>query len=72
MEGKATFTLTRADSGRVIRQFTEHNLVTDAIRRLLSAGVCDLQAIQLVGFHEEFSADIQESLRRHHAAWEYP
>ena len=30
MEGKATFTLTRADSGRVIRQFTEHNLVTDA------------------------------------------
>lgn len=36
MEGKATFTLARADSGRVIRQFTEHNLVTDAIRRLLS------------------------------------
>ena len=36
MEGKATFTLTRADSGRVIRQFTEHNLVTNAIRRLLS------------------------------------
>lgn len=36
MEGKATFTLARADSGRVVRQFTEHNLVTDAVRRLLS------------------------------------
>lgn len=36
MEGKATFTLAMADSGRVVRQFTEHNLVTDAMRRLLS------------------------------------
>ncbi len=35
MEGKATFTLTDAASGRIIRQFSEHNLVTDAVKRIL-------------------------------------
>lgn len=36
MEGKATFTLTDAASGKIIRQFTEHNLVTDAVKRILN------------------------------------
>ena len=35
MEGKATLTLTEAGSGRVVRKFTEHNLVTDAVKRIL-------------------------------------
>lgn len=36
MKGKATFTLTNAATGRVERKFTEHNLVTNAVSRLLS------------------------------------
>lgn len=36
MKGKATFTLTNAATGRVEREFTEHNLVTNAVSRLLS------------------------------------
>ncbi len=36
MEGKATFTLRRADNGRVVREFTEHNIVTEALSRLLA------------------------------------
>lgn len=35
MEGNATLTLTEAGSGRVVRKFTEHNLVTDAVKRIL-------------------------------------
>ncbi|MDY4587841.1 MAG: hypothetical protein SPD47_05285 [Oscillospiraceae bacterium] len=40
MKGKATFTLTKADTGKVIRQFTEHNIVTDAAQRLLNPPGC--------------------------------
>lgn len=36
MEGKATFTLTEAKTGRVVREVTEHNLVTDAVKRILN------------------------------------
>lgn len=36
MEGKATFTLTNAKTGRIERQFTEHNLVTDAMKNILN------------------------------------
>ncbi len=36
MEGKATFTLTNAKTGRIERQFTKHNLVTDAMKRILN------------------------------------
>lgn len=36
MEGKATFTLTNARTGETVRQFTEHNLVTDAVKRILA------------------------------------
>ncbi len=36
MEGKATFTLKQASTGRTLRQFTEHNIVTEAMSRLLS------------------------------------
>lgn len=35
MEGKATFTLAEAKTGKVVRSFTEHNLVTDAVQRIL-------------------------------------
>lgn len=36
MEGKATFTLTEAKTGKVVRQVTEHNMVTDAVKRILN------------------------------------
>ena len=39
MEGKATLTLTDAKSGRVVKKVTEHNLVTDAVKRTQPAGV---------------------------------
>ena len=35
MEGKATLTLTEAKTGRVVKQLAEHNLVTDAVKRIL-------------------------------------
>ena len=35
MEGKATFTLTEAKTGRTVKQFTEHNMITDAVKRIL-------------------------------------
>ena len=35
MEGKATFTLTEAKTGRTVKQFTEKNLITDAVQRIL-------------------------------------
>ncbi len=35
MEGKATLTLSDAKTGRVVREMEEHNLVTDAVRRIL-------------------------------------
>ncbi|MGN1340927.1 MAG: hypothetical protein ACI4WS_11590 [Oscillospiraceae bacterium] len=35
MEGKATFTLTDARTGRTVKQFTEHNMITDAVKRIL-------------------------------------
>lgn len=35
MEGKATFTLTDAATGKTVKQFTEHNIVTDAVKRIL-------------------------------------
>lgn len=36
MKGKATFILKEAATGRVVREFTEHNLVTDAVSRILN------------------------------------
>ena len=39
MEGKATLTLTDAKSGRVVKKVTEHNLVTDAVKRILNPPV---------------------------------
>ena len=36
MEGKATLTLTDAKTGRVVKELTEHNLVTDAVKRILA------------------------------------
>ena len=36
MEGKATFTLTEAKTGRIVSQVTEHNMVTDAVKRILN------------------------------------
>lgn len=35
MQGKATFTLTDAKSGRTVKQFTEHNMITEAAQRIL-------------------------------------
>lgn len=35
MKGKATFTLTEAKTGRTVKQFTEHNMITDAVKRIL-------------------------------------
>lgn len=35
MQGKATFTLTDARTGRTVKQFTEHNMITDAVKRIL-------------------------------------
>lgn len=35
MEGKATLTLTEAKTGRVVKELREHNLVTDAVKRIL-------------------------------------
>lgn len=35
MKGKATFTLADAKTGRTVRQFTEHNIVTNAVKRIL-------------------------------------
>ena len=40
MKGTATFTLANAATGRIVRQFAEHNLVTDAAKRLLSPPGC--------------------------------
>lgn len=39
MEGKATLTLTDAKTGRVVKELTEHNLVTDAVKRILNPPV---------------------------------
>lgn len=39
MEGKAILTLTDAKSGRVVKKVTEHNLVTDAVKRILNRPV---------------------------------
>ena len=36
MKGKATFTLTDARTGKVVKQVTEHNMVTDAAKRILN------------------------------------
>lgn len=36
MKGKATFTLTDAKTGKVVKQVTEHNMVTDAAKRILN------------------------------------
>ena len=36
MEGKATFTLTEARTGRTVKQLTEHNMITDAAQRILN------------------------------------
>lgn len=36
MKGKATFTLTDARTGKIVKQVTEHNMVTDAARRILN------------------------------------
>lgn len=36
MKGKATFTLKEAATGRVVREFTEHNLVTDAVANIFN------------------------------------
>lgn len=35
MQGKATLTLSEASTGRVVKQLTEHNMVTDAVSRIL-------------------------------------
>lgn len=35
MQGKATFTLTDVKTGRTVKQFTEHNMITDAAQRIL-------------------------------------
>ena len=36
MKGKATFTLKEAATGRVVREFTEHNIVTDAAANIFA------------------------------------
>lgn len=54
MEGKATFTLTNAKTGRTVRQFTEHNLVTDAVKRILAPpGYAIMNSFNWSGFLSE-------------------
>lgn len=36
MKGKATFTLAKAKTGEIVREFTEENLVTNAIKNILN------------------------------------
>ncbi len=36
MKGKATFTLAEAATGRTVKRLTEHNMITDAVQRILN------------------------------------